>query len=71
MSNELNALAERVAALERTVAQLQATTGPKEEHWLDRFRHGVTDEEAFEEAMRLGREFRKSYRDDDSSEPAP
>jgi len=71
MSDELTALSERVAALEQAVARLQAELTPPTEHWLNRLRAGVTDEEAFEEAMRYGREFRKTGRlPDDPGDPS-
>ena len=55
----------RVAALEATVEQLQrklelvtSETGPWWEHIVGAF----ADDPAFEEAMRLGREYRESLR---------
>jgi hypothetical protein len=71
MSPEFVALSDRVAALEQAVARLQAHLGPPQEHWLDRMRRGVTDVEAFEEALRLGREFRQSYREDIQADQQP
>ena len=62
MSNELNALAERVAALEETVARLQCELGTQNGAWPRRNSWAVRDEEALEEVTRLGREFRKTGR---------
>jgi hypothetical protein len=70
MSNEMNALAERVAALEQAVARLQAQVAPPNGSWVHNHHWAVTDEEALEEATRLGREFRKTGRiPDEPSQP--
>ena len=65
MSEEIQALKDRVANLEQTVAQLQPKLEVSSGHWIDRFRAGIKDAAAFDEAMRLGREFRKSFQNDD------
>ena len=59
MAADMQSLEQRVATLEHQVAELrtQPTAG-----WLDRLTGSVTDDEAFEEAMRLGREFRRTGR---------
>jgi hypothetical protein len=71
MSNELNALAERVASLEQTVAQLQSEISGQKTKPFDRKRWAVTDEAALEEITRLGREFRLADRptNDPGSKP--
>jgi len=71
MVNDNSNLAERVANLEAIVAQLQAQLEPQKTHWLKRMRGGINDVEAFEEAMRLGREYRQSFRDDAPADPMP
>jgi hypothetical protein len=60
MANKLNSLAERVAALEQTVAQLRTQLAARPTGWLGRLTGSISDPEAFEEALRLGREFRRT-----------
>jgi hypothetical protein len=69
MDPNLTALTERVANLERVVAEMRRNTPATS--WLDTVRGSITDVEAFEEAMRLGREYRKTGRlpDDPGDEP--
>jgi hypothetical protein len=67
MTNE--ALEQRLATLERTVAELQRRIEGK--NWVERLIGSVTDEEAFLEAMRLGREFRDSDRPTDPFDDQP
>ncbi len=74
MAPNYESLDERVTALEQLVADLRAQLTAKPAGWLDRLTGSVTDPEAFEEAMRLGREFRRTGRlpdqpDDPDREP--
>ena len=52
----------RLTKLENAVAELQrqATVAPQKEDWLDAITGSITDEEAFLEALKYGREFRES-----------
>lgn len=69
MPDELKTLAERVSALERAVALLQARTLPQPPDWIKAW--AVSDEEALEEVSRLGREFRKTGRISDGPDDLP
>ena len=62
MDSNLEALTERVANLERVVAEMRRNTVTATTSWLDALRGSITVAEAFEEAMRLGREYRKTGR---------
>lgn len=58
-------LGSRVTALEVKVAQLQRqleVVPPDGKPWWERVVGGFADEPAFEEAMRLGREYHESLR---------
>lgn len=63
----------RVAALESEVARLKRQLEkvvPSQEDWLDAF-SGVFDNDAvYEEAMKLGREYRESLRPKAARKPA-
>ncbi|HEX9002345.1 MAG TPA: hypothetical protein VGB07_20720 [Blastocatellia bacterium] len=63
----------RVAALETEVARLKQQLGepiePKK-HWVDEIYGAFADDPAFEEAMRLGREYRESLRPKPRRKPA-
>ncbi len=63
---------ERLAALEAAVAELQRRMGApvSMEDWLKSV-GSVTDLEAFDEACRLGREFRESQRLPEEEETVP
>ncbi|HVS38356.1 MAG TPA: hypothetical protein VMS17_22550 [Gemmataceae bacterium] len=63
---------ERLAALEAAVAELQRRMGaPRSiKDWLESI-GTVTDLEAFDEACRLGREWRESQRLPEDEETAP
>src|SRR5687767_2815405 len=64
-------LEQRVTALEVAVARLQRDQPAPAADWLNRVIGSVTDLEAFDEAMRLGREYRESLRPEESEEDAP
>ena len=54
---------ERLAALEREVAELKRQLPPMEpvfQHWWEIAAGTFADDPAFEEAMELGRQYRKS-----------
>lgn len=59
-------LEERVTALEKELEQLKrqrtASEPPAEEPWWERIRGTFKDDPAYDEAMRLGREYRESLR---------
>jgi hypothetical protein len=60
-----NNLAERVTALEAEVARLKAKvegTGGKAVPWWEKIAGAFANDPMFEEAMRLGREYRESLR---------
>ena len=71
MAPNYESLDERVTALEKLVAELRTQLTSKA-GWLDRLTGSVSDPEAFEEAMRLGREFRRTGRlPDQPDDPDP
>lgn len=59
-------LEERVAALENELGQLKRqrteSAPPAERPWWERIRGTFKDDPAYDEAMRLGREYRESLR---------
>jgi len=58
-------LEQRVAALEKQVAQLQQRTessAPSDRAWLDDVYGAFAGDPLFEQAMKLGRDYRKSHR---------
>jgi hypothetical protein len=55
-------LEDRVAALERQVAQLQAQQKNGRRAWLDDLYGKFANDPVFDTAMRMGREYRKSLR---------
>jgi hypothetical protein len=58
-------LEERVALLEREVARLTGhleNTAPADTPWWEQIAGTFADDPAFEEAVRLGREYRESLR---------
>ena len=68
-----NDLEPRVAALEAAVAELQrrpAAPAPAAD-WLEQVTGSVKDVEAFEEILRLGREFREADRPPEDEEAVP
>ena len=65
-------LEERVAALESEVARLKqerANEAPPKKPWWEEIRGTFKDDTAYQEAMRLGREYRASLRPKDKEEP--
>lgn len=60
-------LEQRLAALERAVADLQRrlTGVPAPGNWLDKVTGSISDEEAFLEALEFGRAFRQADRPPD------
>jgi hypothetical protein len=63
----------RLAAIEQAVAEIQRRLAkmPDPDNWLDRVIGSVTDVEAFEEALKYGREFRDSDRPADEDDEKP
>ena len=59
-------LEDRVKVLENEVAELKrrAASGPK--NWLDRVLGSMEKHPGFQEVLRLGREFRETYRPDEA-----
>jgi hypothetical protein len=57
-------LEQRLAALERAVADLQGRLagGPPPDNWLERVTGSISDEPAFLEALELGRSIRQADR---------
>jgi hypothetical protein len=55
-------LEERVAALEAEVARLKQKLEGNSKSWTDEIAGIFANDPAFEEAMRLGREYRESLR---------
>jgi hypothetical protein len=58
MAADLQSLEQRVATLERLVAELRAQPTPVKNVGLDWRKWAVADEDGIEEITRLGREFR-------------
>jgi hypothetical protein len=65
-----NGLEERVAKLEAEVAELKKRLAPPTDtaEWLERISGSMKDNPAFDEAMRLAREFRQADRPKDDEE---
>ena len=66
-----SSLANRVAALEEEVAQLKARLeklAPSSSSWVDKIAGTFANDPAYEEAMRLGREWRESQHDEPHGE---
>jgi hypothetical protein len=64
-------LEERVAMLEAEVARLKRLVAAKPaSNWLEKIDGSMKDEPAFDEVIRLGREFREADRPADTDEPA-
>ena len=55
-------LKDRVAALEADVARLKEKLEGNSKSWTDEIAGAFANDPAFEEAMRLGREYRESLR---------
>jgi hypothetical protein len=69
MAADLKSLEQRVATLERLVAEIRARPAPVENVGLDWRRWAVTDEEGIEEMTRLGQEYRRTGRLPDDEGP--
>jgi len=66
-------LEQRLAALERAVADLQqrSVSAPPAGNWLEKVTGSISDEAAFLEALELGRAFRSADRPpDEPGKPA-
>jgi len=63
----------RLAAVEQAVADLQRRLAdvPDPNNWLDKVIGSISDVEAFEEALKYGREFRYADRPADEDEEKP
>jgi hypothetical protein len=63
----------RLAAVEQAVADLQRRLAkvPDPDNWLDRVIGSISDVEAFDEALKYGREFRYSDRPADEDDEKP
>jgi hypothetical protein len=55
-------LEQRLAALEAEVARLKRATPPSNKPWWEQVEGAFAGDSPFEEAMRLGREYRRSLR---------
>jgi len=66
-------LERRVAALEAVVAELQRrlVEAPSTAEWIKQISGSFKDDSAFQEVVRLGREFREADRPREDEEVAP
>lgn len=55
-------LSERVAAVEREIAKLRSELPQPKKQWLDQIYGAFANDPVYDEAMRLGREYRESLR---------
>ncbi|MBI3929118.1 MAG: hypothetical protein HY319_26475 [Armatimonadetes bacterium] len=62
-------LEERVAALEQEVAVLKRRLEPEGRPWWERILGTFADDPVFDDAMRLGRQYRESLRPADDGAP--
>ena len=62
-----NGVEERLALLEKEVAELKRTVRPRE-NWFDRVAGSMKDDPEFDEVLRLGREIRQAERPDEDSD---
>ncbi len=66
MGEELQVLEKRVAQLEREVSLLKShATGPADQPWWERIAGRFENDQAFDEIVRLGREYRDSLRSEE------
>jgi hypothetical protein len=67
------AVEQRLSALEHAVAQLQRrlTLCEAAPDWLDRVAGSITDDEAFQQVLAYGREFREADRPSDDAGSTP
>ncbi|MGG6269980.1 hypothetical protein [Leptolyngbya sp. AN10] len=61
-------LEDRVTLLEAEVARLKEKVEPSSKPWWERIAGTFADSPAYEEAMRLGREYRESLRPDSTEQ---
>jgi hypothetical protein len=63
----------RLEAVEQAVAEIQRRLAavPDPDNWLERVIGSISDVEAFEEALKYGREFRHSDRPADEDDETP
>lgn len=64
---------QRFLAIEKAISdiQLRLAERPVPPNWLDQVTGSITDEEAFREALALGREFRMADRPPDEPDHQP
>jgi hypothetical protein len=55
-------LSERVTAVEREIAELRERLRPPQKSWIDQIYGAFANDAVYDEAMRLGREYRESLR---------
>lgn len=66
MGEELQVLEKRVAQLEREVSLLKShATEPVDQPWWERIAGRFENDQAFDEIVRLGREYRDSLRSEE------
>ena len=66
MGEELQVLERRVAQLEREVSLLKShTTEPSDQPWWEQIAGRFENDQAFDEIVRLGREYRDSLRSEE------
>jgi hypothetical protein len=64
--SETMTLEDRVKVLESEVAELKRRAVPGPKNWLDRVVGSMEEHPGFHKVLRLGREFRETYRPDEA-----